>query len=88
MSWQSFGCCDVLPIVVEEEVEVVCLRIKQVRKEYVDKVGDAFGQLGHAPHAIKVGVWLEDVQVRVHRSRPILVFLAQSHVGNGLPVAR
>ena len=48
-------------MVVEEEIEVVCLRIKQACEEDIDKVGDAFGQLGRSPHAVEIGVRFENV---------------------------
>ena len=48
-------------MVVEEEIEVVCLRIKQAREENIDEVGDTLGQLGRSPHAVEIGVRLENV---------------------------
>ena len=77
-----------LPAVIEEEVEVAGLRIEQPCEEDVDQIGDPLRQLRCPPHPVEVGVRLEDVQVRVHGARPVLVLVAQPHIGDGLPVAR
>ena len=75
-----------VPLVVEEEVEVVRLRVEQPAGEYVDERAQLLLKRGASPHAVQVGVGLQNVQVGVHGARTVLILVRQAHVAYGSPV--
>ena len=75
-----------LPLVIEEEVEMVSLLVQEFICEDVEQVANTLLQFRSLPHTIEIGVRLDDMQVRIHRTAAILVLVAQSHVGDRLPV--
>ncbi len=77
-----------LPLVIEEEVEVPGFLVEELVGEDVEQCADALLQLGSFPYPVEVGVWLDDMEVGVHRAGSVLVLVGETHIGNGLPVAR
>ena len=76
------------PVVVKEEVKVVRLFVEYFAGEQVEHVPQLPLQPFVLPHAVEVGVRLENVQMGVHRLARVLVLVAKAHVLNGFPLAR
>ena len=74
-----------LPLIIEEEVEVISFLIKQLIGEDIEKIADALLKFRSLPNAIEVGVRLNDMEMGIHGAGTILVLIRETHVGNRIP---
>ena len=77
-----------LPTIVKKQVKVFGLLVEQVGEKNVNQIAYALGQFGCSPYTVEVGVRFENMKVRIHGARTVLIFVAQTHISNRLPVAR
>ena len=78
---------DTVPVIIEKETEMMRAAVFHDVKEYMHQVHDIGAQAFVGPHTVEIGIWLNDVQVGVHRLGAVGVFVAQTHVVDRTPVA-
>ena len=77
-----------MPAVVEEQTQVSApLRSGDFIEKNAEKFLCRLFQLRVEPYAQKIGIRLDDMQMGIHRFGRVGIFLAQTHVGDRLPVA-
>ena len=75
-----------LPLVIEEEVEMISLLVQKLIGEDIEEIADALLQLRSLPNAIKIGIWLDDMEMGIHRTGTILILIRETHVCNRIPL--
>lgn len=75
-----------LPLVIEEEVEMISLCVQKLIGEDVEQIADALLQFRSLPYTIKIGIWLDDMQMGIHRTGTILILIRETHVCNRIPL--
>ena len=74
-----------LPLVIEEEVEMISLLVQKLIGEDIEQITDALLQFRSLPYTIKIGIWLDDMQMGIHRTGTILILIRETHVCNRIP---
>lgn len=64
-----------LPLIIEEEVEVISFLIEQLIGEDIEKIADTLLQFRRLPNSIEVGIRLNDMEMGIHRAGTILVLI-------------
>ena len=49
-----------LPLVIEEEVEMISLLVQKLIGEDIEQITDALLQFRSLPYTIKIGIWLDE----------------------------
>lgn len=75
-----------LPLVIEEEVEMISLLVQKLIGEDIEQIADALLQFRSLPYTIKIGIWLDDMEMGIHRTGTILVLIRETHVCNRIPL--
>ena len=75
-----------LPLVIEEEVEMISFLVQKLIGEDIEQIADALLQFRSLPYTIKIGIWLDDMQMGIHRTGTILILIRETHVCNRIPL--
>lgn len=76
-----------LPVVIEEELQMRCLRVQYAVDEQADEVVQATLQVIVLPYPEQIGVRLQDVQMGIHGLSLVGILVAEAHVGHFFPFA-
>ena len=76
-----------LPIITEEQLQMPRSSIQDFIGKQQNQVAQLLLQAFILPYSIQVGVWLQDMKMRIHGLALILVFIAKAHIGKLAPVA-
>lgn len=49
-----------LPLVIEEEVEMISLLVQKLIGEDIEQIADTLLQFRSLPYTIKIGIWLDE----------------------------
>ena len=76
-----------LPVVIEEELQMRCLRVQYAVDEQADEVVQLTLQVIVLPYPEQIGVRLQDVQMGIHGLSLVGILVAEAHVGHFFPFA-
>ena len=65
---------------------MISLLVQKLIGEDVEQIADALLQFRSLPNTIKIGIWLDDMQMGIHRTGTILILIRETHVCNRIPL--
>ena len=75
------------PIIIEEQFQMTGLDIQNPFREKAYQIAQLPLQTGILPHAEKIGIRFQNMQMGIHRLALVLILGAEAHVGYLSPFA-